>query len=157
MHPTIHTILQYTVWVICWVLGLFILIVFRTAYFHMLAPLSERGWTGNAWAIMFDKVFIIIAGIVFLAFIIFAEGYLRKGRLQNQLSGRFARLLGIELLILFVLYTSIAFNAGFSAPVLALLATNLIIGMTAMGYSFQVLPPGTGRFSQYIYRFVKRW
>jgi len=79
MHSTIHTILQYILWVICWVLGLFLLIVFRTAYFLMLAPLSESGFEGNAWAITFDKLFIIGAGIVFLAFIIFAEGYLRKG------------------------------------------------------------------------------
>jgi hypothetical protein len=157
MHPIIHTILQYFFWVICWVLGLFLLIVFRTAYFLMLAPLSESGFQGNAWAITFDKVFIIGAGIAFLAFIIFAEAYLRKGRQQNLLLGRFSRLLGTEFLILFILHASIAVNTGFSAAVIALLGTELIVGMTALGFSFQVLPPGSGKFSQRIHQFFRKW
>jgi hypothetical protein len=59
--------------------------------------------------------------------------------------------------ILLGLHIIIAIAAGFSVPAMMLLSTELIIGMTALGFSFQVLQPGTGRFSQTIHRFFKRW
>jgi hypothetical protein len=157
MHSTLHTILHYVLLTICLILAFVLLLIFRTAYSHLLVPLAASGLMGNARASTLDKALLIVGALLFIVFFGVADYYLKKGTEQKELWGRFARLIGIEVFILLGLHIFIAIIAEFSVLAIMLLSTELIIGMIAIGYSFQVLPPGTGRFSQRIHRFFKQW
>lgn len=157
MHSTLYTILHYVLLTICLILAFVLLLIFRTAYSHLLVPLAASGWTGNARASTLDKALLLVGGLLFIVFLGVADYYLKKGPEQKGLWGRFARLIGIEMFILLGLHIFIAINVGLSGQAMILLSTELIIGMIAIGYSFQVLPPGTGRFSQRIHRLFKKW
>lgn len=156
MNSTLHTLVHYILLSICLILGFFLLVTFRTAYSLMLTPLAESNWRGNAWASILDKGLIFGGGLLFIVFLGVADFYLKKGSEQQMLWGRFARLIGVEILILLALHTSIAIMTGFSPQVLGLLGAELVIGLTAVGYSCRVLPPGKGRFSQRLQRFLKK-
>lgn len=157
MHPILLATLRYILWIICCVFGVFLLIVFRASYLQIIVPMAASGWNARARAITLDQIFLVVAAIVFIVFLGLSEFYLRKGQDFHALLGRFARLLGVEIGGLFMLHASIAFNTGFSSGMLILLGTEFVIAMTAIGGSFQVLPPGTGRFSQRIHKIFKRW
>lgn len=157
MHPVFRSLLHYFYWVLCTILAIFLLFTARTSVLLLLRPLAETGWEGNAWALTIDKFFIIGAGIALLAFVIFAEAYLRKGKEKNFLFGRFARLFGFELLVLFLCHTIIAVSTTVSVAVLGLLGTEFISGSTLLVYSFRTLPPGKGKLSQLIQRFLQEW
>jgi hypothetical protein len=156
MHSTLQTLLHYFLVTICLALGFALLLIFRTAYTLLLVPLAQSSWTGNAWASTLDKVLIVLGALFFIVLLGVADFYLRKSREPRMIWGRFARLIGIEVLILFGLHAFIAIKTGFSAPAFSLLGTELILGMTAVGYSWQVLPPGTGKFSQHVSRLFKK-
>ncbi len=133
------------------------MVVFRAVYMEILVPMAAVGWKARARAITLDQLFLVVAALVFIVFVGLSEFYLRKSQDFPGLLGRFARLFGIEIGILFMLHASLAFNTGFSAETLVLLGTEFIIGIISICGSFQVLTPGTGRFSQCIHQFFKKW
>ncbi len=156
MPSWIRIILRYVCWALMSALALFILFISRTACLYLLVPLAESGFTGNARAILIQKVLFIGGAIGFLIFIILTEDYLRKGDEKKLLFTRIIRLLGAELLILSVLHASIAFSSGFSAVVLGLLGTEFIFGSALLGSSFQLESHGREGFSEVIRRFFIR-
>jgi len=156
MNSTLHTILHYVLLTICLILAFVLLLIFRTAYSQMLIPLAASGWTGNARASTLDKALLIGGGLLFIVFLGTADYYLKKSIEPKELWGRFARLIGIEMFILLALHLFIAINVGLSGQAIILLSTELILGMTALGFSFQALQPGSRKFSQRIRRFFKK-
>jgi hypothetical protein len=92
----------YALWIITAALGAWFMLLSRSASLGALALYAGdsvvRGWQTR----FLDKISAIVIGLLWLAVVIVAEVYFRKGVQQHTLLGRFAKVAGIEFLAIFV-------------------------------------------------------
>jgi hypothetical protein len=96
-------LLVYAMWAAILGLGLWFLLVSRDALLGLLASLMEGRSTSDTWRLISaERFYMVGAGLIWLALMVISESYLRRGVRRGLLWERFARIFGVELLMLFV-------------------------------------------------------
>lgn len=99
----------YAAWLLSCALGIATLLLSRQAVWILL----DLRATDQLVSTVVDRFFLLFATIGLIAFIVFAEHYLRQGLLRGRLRERVARILGVGLLVV------LGFH-GFTKAVVAL-------------------------------------
>lgn len=106
---------MYLAWAIVAALGFWLLLVSRQVFTYVAARYVGddivRGWQVR----FYDKVFFIVVALFVLALFTLTESYLRKGIARRNVVQRFAKIAGVELLVLFVLDVVLVVLQGFVA------------------------------------------
>lgn len=140
-------ILAYLMWVVVMVLGIWFLIISRNALlgaFGIYGALHVESAVTRAWlARLYDKVYMILAGLLWLALTVVAEAYFREGVQRRKLLRRFCRIAGIELLLIFVADLLLLWLQAWSATWLRwlILGGEWIIGTGCVAFSRLPPPP----------------
>ncbi len=91
-------------WLVVSVLGFWIFVVLREAILSLLSAFYVGESARRAWRVRFlDRAYFIVAGLIYLIFIFAIDGYLRDGLSRRDVLRRLARVIGIQLLVLFPL------------------------------------------------------
>jgi hypothetical protein len=139
-------------WFLVSALGFWAMIVIRHALMSGMAVFYVGDSMPRAWrARFYDRAYFVIAGLIYLIFIFAIEGYLWDGVPLRDLFRRFARLAGIEGLILFVadLFTSIIQKTLLGRVSIILAVVELVLGGGLLAYSIIKKPKRHPRvFSQ---------
>lgn len=133
-------ILLYLSWLATVALAFIILFMARTAIRILSLDFILNGWVGQAIAGLFEKILIVIVGLVILGFIVFTQDYFYKALAKNLLLKRVLRILGIELLIIFIFNTLLIVHKCFSPEginLLVLIGLELIVGVVLTIFSFR--------------------
>jgi hypothetical protein len=130
-------------WLVVSVLGFWIFVVLREAILSLLSAFYVGESARRAWRVRFlDRAYFIIAGLAYLVFIFAIDGYLRDGVQRRDVLRRWARVLGIQLLVLFPLdLTAYFLGRSFLEQFgVALLVLELVVGGGLLVYSIKVKP-----------------
>jgi len=130
--------LFYALWGLVVILGFVIFFVARAAFRILLLDLVLREWINWAWANLAEKVLVVIVGVIILGFIVFVQDYLYKALDKNLLLNRFARVLGIGLLVLFIFNSILMFFHTEKINIILLLGLEFITGFVFTFYSFRL-------------------
>src|SRR4030095_564469 len=102
MAKLIKYIGAYTLWIADLGLALWLILISRTVFLGIFAMSYKPGSLVYAQRVDFaDKIFWLILGLGWLAFMIAVEAYFRTGALHDDLLKRFARVTGPVLLGIF--------------------------------------------------------
>jgi hypothetical protein len=102
MAKIIKYIGAYTLWIADLGLALWLILISRTVFLGIFAMSYKPGSLVYAQRVDFaDKIFWLILGLGWLAFMIAVEAYFRIGALHDDLLKRFARVTGPVLLSIF--------------------------------------------------------
>lgn len=126
-------------WGITIVLGFVIFFMIRTTVRVLLFDFVMNEWMNQAVATLIEKVLVVTVGLVILSFIVFIQDYFYKGIGKNILLGRFLKVLGIGLLILFVFNFIVVLLSPQQGILLLYPGLELIIGAILTIYSFRAL------------------
>jgi len=135
-----HGVLLYLSWFVTVVLAFVIIFMARTAIRTLYLYFVLNEWVGQAVAALFEKVLIVIVGLVILIFIVFTQDYFYKSLAKNLFLKRVLRILGIELLVIFIFNTFIVIPKCFSPErvnLLVLIGLELIAGIVLTIFSFR--------------------
>lgn len=92
----------YLMWLVVLGLAFWLVLVTRTTYLTIFAAFYEPGGLIYTYRVGFaDKAFMLLLGLGWLIFMIVAESYFRRGIALDGLFGRFAKITGPLLLIVF--------------------------------------------------------
>jgi|RhiMetdeSRZDD1v2_1073273.scaffolds.fasta_scaffold44124_3 hypothetical protein len=96
-------LIAYVLWIVDLGLGIWLLILSRTALLGILGLRYKQGAVSYVHQVDFvDKMFVLLLGLAWLTLMIVLEQSFRKSALTEKLLQRFARVTGILLLALFV-------------------------------------------------------
>ena len=102
MAKLIKYIGAYTLWIADLGLALWLILISRTVFLGIFAMSYKPGSLVYAQRVDFaDKIFWLILGLGWLAFMVAVEAYFRAGALRDDLLKRFARVTGPVLLSIF--------------------------------------------------------
>jgi hypothetical protein len=135
-----HWTLSYLSWIVTVASAFIIFFMARTAIRILSFDFIRKEWMEQGVAVLFEKVIIIIVGLVILGFIVFVQDYFYKALEKNLLLKRVLRILGIELLIIFLLNIFIVIPQCFSPEginLLLLIGAELIVGVVLTIFSFR--------------------
>ncbi len=91
--------LIYLLWAMLLLLGLWLLLLGREVFITVFALLYAGGPSWLRWRVSFlEKVFLLAAALLWMAFMILSEAYLESGMRKGRLGLHVARLAGPELL-----------------------------------------------------------
>jgi len=133
-------ILAFTVWLIVSALSFWILVVFRQALLSLLSTFYVGDSAPRSWrAGLVDRVYILVAGLIYLIFILLMQEYLRVGVTKDDVLRRFARVVGIELLVLLPIdLTTSLLQRSFADPVgILLFVVEIFGGGALLAYSIR--------------------
>lgn len=133
-------ILALIAWLIVSALAFWILVVFRQALLSLLSTFYVRDSAPRAWrAGLVDRVYVLVAGLLYLIFILAMQEYIRMGITNNDVLRRLARLVGIELLVLLPIdVTTSLLQRSFANPVgLLLFVVEIFGGGALLAYSIK--------------------
>jgi hypothetical protein len=137
-------VLAYAMWIIDILLGIWLVLISRTAILGIFALSYKEGKLQYAHMVDFiDKAISLAFGLGWLAFVIVSEEYLRAGIPKKNLIRRFARLTGPELLIIFVVDLILVWLGGIASSDLLrwlILAAELGFGIMLYTYAKNTLP-----------------
>ncbi len=130
----------YIVWAITSAAGIAIMFVIRDGLFQSMMRFYAQDSYQRFWATrFFDKIYYVIAGMLWLAFVIVSEGYYKNSENlpKSDFLRRIARVLGIEVVIITsgYLYLYGVSTNGHSFQMFALLIGGLLIGVALVIYS----------------------
>jgi len=145
IRKVINHILVFFAWLISSALGFWVMVVSRHSLLAALAVFYvgdsyPRAWRARFW----DRAYFAIGGLVLLIFVFFIDGYLKDGLPKRDVFRRFARIVGILLLILFPL------------DLLTALLQRSILGRFSIGVMMLELLGGGGLLAYSILRNPKR-
>jgi hypothetical protein len=124
----------FAAWLVASAGALIILAVGRELYMaFMLATLQINRWSVQ----LVNIVYYTIAGMVWLGFFIFLDAYFSQGASKGLLLKRSLRIVGLELLILFLLQLAL-FGYGYLRPNLLTVSLTTGEGVLAAGMLFVV-------------------
>ena len=118
-------------------MSILILFLTRGVVLASIALLVENHWLHR----ILDKVAFVLAGILVLIFIGYSEYFLQKGKNKKRLLKNFLRLMGLEVIVVFIAHLFFEILGGFAGIGFAgfiLIAAEFVVGTSFFGYS--VLP-----------------
>jgi H+/gluconate symporter-like permease len=103
LEKTGRYILLYAAWIVVLALGVWFLLLSRDAFLNAASILYARDSLTRTWQVeAADKFYTLIVGLLCLVLITVSEFYFRNGVRRGNLWRRFARVVGFELLLIFV-------------------------------------------------------
>jgi hypothetical protein len=139
----------FLLWALSSVLSFWTILVAHQSFQVSIANLYVQDDIVRGWqARFFDKVFIIIAGLIWLIAVFFIEGYFRDGIAKHDVWRRAARVFGIELIIFFIFNLITALAIGSAGGTLGIL---MLIGECVLGgglYAFSVIAKPKGHIKR---------
>ena len=128
----LNYLLVYFVWTIVLALGIWLLLLSHTAFLNV-AALYAQDSLERAWQIRsLEKFSILGMGLVCLIIMIVSEFYFRHGARRGYLFQRFARILGTEMLLLFVVDAVLLAAQGLRSGIWSrwlILGAELVLGI----------------------------
>jgi hypothetical protein len=131
-------VIVFLLWALTSVAAFWLMIISREVLTVGFAAFYVKDSMRRAWQIRFvDRMYFIIAGLAVLVFIYIIEGYLTDGIEKDDIFRRFARVVGIELLLLFVCDLTLLLIRGWRTPwqLDVVLGGELLIGAGMTAYS----------------------
>ncbi|MBN1250184.1 MAG: hypothetical protein JXC32_21145 [Anaerolineae bacterium] len=132
-------VLVYVLWAIVLALGIWVLLLSRNAVLSVFSMLDTEATTAREGRrTTLDRFYIIGAGLAWLALMVLSEFYFRNGLRRGQLLQRFARILGIELLLLFIIDAVLLLVIGVSATTWLrwlILGGELVLGVACLTFA----------------------
>ena len=129
----------YIGWAVCIILAVWTLIVWRSAFQAALSIFFIKGseWRGTQSG-FYDKVFLLVIGLLWLYFVIISEQYVKKGAEKQQVVKSLTWLFGLVITITFVgdffLFLLIGLNP-FSWIRLLILVVEGVIGVGLLWFA----------------------
>lgn len=133
----------FVAWAINSALAFWVMVVLRNALLAGLAVFYVGDSYPRAWRARFvDRAFFVFAGLALLIFLFASDGYLKDGIPKHDVLRRFARLLGIQLLILFPadLLTSLLQESLLGRFAIVVMVIELLGGAGLLAYSIWKAP-----------------
>jgi len=122
----------YLGWAVVSVLGVWFMLISRSSFLGVLSAVYVRDSIQRAWQVRFlDKVYFIALGLLWTAVVIITEAYFRKGAGRPGLGQRIAKIVGIELLLIFGADVVLLILQGFNVNIWQRWA--IMIGELALG------------------------
>lgn len=137
MSKTLRYTAAYSLWFVDIGISAWLFFMSRTALLAFLAFNDPGDYQYEKTAELVDKVFTLLFGICWLAFIFIVEEYFRTGALKGNLMKRFARITGPVLLVIFTLDLALYWLQGVSVADWLrwlILSSELIIGLVLIVY-----------------------
>ena len=104
MGKVIRQVLVFSASLINSALGFWVMVVSQHSLLAVLAVFYIGDSYPRAWRVrFFDQAYFAIGGLVLLIFVFIIDGYLKDGLPKRDVFRRFARVSGIQLLVLFPL------------------------------------------------------
>jgi hypothetical protein len=133
MKKIVNYVIAYVMWIIDIGLALWLFIISRSALLNYLGLFYKINSPQYEYTVGFiDKIFSIIVGLGWLAFLIFTEQYFRKGAQKGSLLRPFAKVTGSVMLGIFVVNLILLWLAGVGSSSLLswlILAVELGVGI----------------------------
>lgn len=133
--------LAYLMWVVVMALGIWFIVISRNGLLGAFGVYGARyveSAVTRAWLERFyDKVYVILVGLLWLALTVVAEAYFREGVRRRTLLRRFARIAGLELLLIFLADLFLLWVQGWNAtwPRWLILGSELVSGIALVVFS----------------------
>jgi hypothetical protein len=110
---------QYAVyfiaWVISWLLFAYFIIIGRTVLLSILRNYWIQGHFNREYAMNFiDRMFVLILGLAWVIFMLVIESYFRNGVKKKNLYQRIGKVLGPEILAIFMIDLLMVSFTGFA-------------------------------------------
>ncbi|MCD6284316.1 MAG: hypothetical protein J7M39_00190 [Anaerolineae bacterium] len=92
----------YLGWAVVAALGVWLMLISRNSFLGVLSAVYVRDSIQRAWQVRFlDKVYFIAVGMLWTIVAVITEAYFRRGAGRPGLGQRIAKVVGIELLLIF--------------------------------------------------------
>jgi len=125
-------VLVFLLWALSNALSLWMLVAVRQGFLVSMTNLYVKEDIVRGWqARFFDKIFFIIAGLVWLIGIFLIESYFRGGIEKHDVWRRAARIFGVELFILCIfdlIIVLVGGNVGGTLSILILIGEGILGG-----------------------------
>lgn len=109
-------LLAYGMWAVVLALGIWFLLFSRETVLGIADALMTDTTSARYWRLTsLERFYVIGVGLVWTAIMIISEVYFRHGVSRGQLLQRFARILGPELLLIFIADAGLLVVMGFDA------------------------------------------
>ncbi|NLG97821.1 MAG: hypothetical protein GX491_10705 [Chloroflexi bacterium] len=140
----LHYLAAYLLWLVSMALSLAFLLMGRSSFPILITaaldtPKFQTGYT----AIMVDRAFTVLAGIYWLVLMVYAENDFRSSVKKGRLWYRAARLIGFQLILVFVANLALTLTNGspFNQWVqYLLLLVEIALGILLVIYSYRWKP-----------------
>jgi len=134
----------YLGWAVVAVLGVWFMMISRNSFLGVMSAVYVRDSIQRAWQVRFlDKVYFIAVGMLWTIVAVITEAYFRKGAGRPDLGQRIAKVVGIELLLIFgadvVLLILQGLNVGMWQRWLIVIA-ELALGIAATRFARRPVP-----------------
>jgi len=134
----------YLGWVVVMALGVWFMLISRNSFLGVLSAVYIRDSIQRAWQVRFlDKVYFVAVGLVWTVVTVITEAHFRKGAGRPDLGQRMAKVVGIELLLIFgadvILLILQSFNANVWQRWLILIS-ELALGIAATRFARRPVP-----------------
>ena len=141
------TVLAYGMWFVFILLGIWALIVGRNDLSEWLSRYYiQDNFQRSKEAQFFNQIYFFIAGLVLFILTIVVEEYFKHGARKGEMAKRIAKVMGIELMVLFAVSMISAYLIGFSPLVWLTLAAELVVSVVLIWYG--VKKPKTAQTPQ---------
>jgi hypothetical protein len=124
------TVLAYGMWFVFILLGIWILIVGRNDLSEWLSRYYiQDNFQRSKEAQFFNQAYFFVAGLILFILTIVVEEYFKHGARKDELAKRISKVMGIELLFLFVVSLISAYLVGFSPLVWVVLGAEFVVSV----------------------------
>ena len=138
-------VLAYIIWIFTLLLGILFIIISREDFLGASSTFYVRGsFTRVDRVAFYEKVFLVVLGLLWLGLMIVGEEYFRRGAQQGDLLRRIGEIVGPELLLLFAADLFLLWlqgSVGSNWLRWLILGFELIVGVVLLLYSFYLKPP----------------
>jgi hypothetical protein len=108
----------YLAWAVVAALGVWFMLISRNSFLGVLSAVYVKDSIQRAWQVRFlDKVYFIAVGLLWTIVVVITEAYFRRGAGRPDLGQRIAKVVGIELLLIFGADVVLLILQGFNVNV----------------------------------------
>ena len=134
----------YLAWAVVAALGVWFMLISRNSFLGVLSAVYVRDSIQRAWQVRFlDKVYFIAVGLLWTIVVVITEAYFRRGAGRPDLGQRIAKVLGIELLLIFGADVVLLILQGFNVNVWQrwlIMVGELALGIAATRFARRPVP-----------------
>ena len=134
----------YLGWVVVMALGVWFMLISRNSFLGVLSAVYVRDSIQRAWQVRFlDKVYFIAVGLLWTIVVIITEAHFRRGAGRPDLGQRIAKVVGIELLLIFGTDVVLLILQGFNVSMWLrslIVISELALGIAATRFARRPVP-----------------
>jgi hypothetical protein len=134
----------YLGWAVVAALGVWFMLISRNSFLGVMSAVYVRDSIQRAWQVRFlDKVYFIAVGMLWTIVAVITEAYFRKGAGRPGLGQRIAKVIGIELLLIFGADVILLILQGFNVNIWQrwlIVISELALGVAAARFARRPVP-----------------